>query len=133
MIDEIIPKSAPPHKFLNYRSKPKLQNVISLTAELPVTCYKVNGILILIFFFFFCFLWSHTQHMEVSRLGVELELQLLAYATATAMPDASRVCDLCHSSRQHWTLNPLSEAHDRTRNLMVPSWIRSHCATMGTP
>ena len=30
-------------------------------------------------------------------------------------------------------LNPLSKARDRTRNPMVPSRIRFHCATMGTP
>uniref|UniRef100_A0A8D0MAB9 Transcription initiation factor IIA gamma chain n=1 Tax=Sus scrofa TaxID=9823 RepID=A0A8D0MAB9_PIG len=26
-------------------------------------------------------------------------------------------------SRQHWIPNPLSEARDRTHNLMIPSWI----------
>ena len=31
---------------------------------------------------------------------------------------------LYHSSWQHRILNPLSEARDRTQNLMVPSWIR---------
>ena len=62
--------------------------------------------------------------MEVPRLGVELELQLLAYATATATPDLSHTCDLHHSSGQCQILNPLSEARDRTRNLMVPSQIR---------
>ena len=46
--------------------------------------------------------------MEVPRLGVELELQLLAYSTDTATQDLSS-------------------------NLMVPSWIRFHCATKGTP
>ena len=30
-------------------------------------------------------------------------------------------------------LNPLSEARDRTHNLMVPSQIINHCATTGTP
>ena len=30
-------------------------------------------------------------------------------------------------------LNPLSEARDWTQNLVVPSWIRFHCTTMGTP
>ena len=50
--------------------------------------------------------------MEFPRLGVKLELQLLAYTTATAMPDLSHVCDLHHSSWQHWILNPLSEARD---------------------
>ena len=54
--------------------------------------------------------------MEVLRLGVESELQLLAYARVT----------------ERQILNPLSEAKDRTRNLMVPSQIRFHCAMMGT-
>ena len=71
--------------------------------------------------------------MEVPRLGVKLELQLLACATATAMQDLSCVYNLHHSSRQHWILNPLSEARDRTHNLMVPSRIRFLCAMMGPP
>ena len=50
---------------------------------------------------------------EVPRLGVTSELQLLAYTTATATPNPSRI------------LNPLSEARDRTSNLMAPSWICS--------
>ena len=52
---------------------------------------------------------------------------------ATAMPDPIRMCDLRHSSRQCRVLNPRSKAGDRTRNLMVPGWIRFRCATMGTP
>ena len=40
---------------------------------------------------------------------------------------------LCHSSRQRRILNLLSEVRNRTHNLMVPSRIRFHCATMGTP
>ena len=48
--------------------------------------------------------------MKVPRLGVQLELQLLAYTMATAMQDPSHICDLHHSSRQCWILNPLSEA-----------------------
>ena len=49
------------------------------------------------------------------------------------MPDPSRVCNLHHSSQQHWILHPLGEARDGTCNLMVPSQIFSHCATAGTP
>ena len=30
-------------------------------------------------------------------------------------------------------LNPLSEARDQTRNLMVPSWIHFHPTMTGTP
>ena len=77
--------------------------------------------------------WLHLRHMEVPRLGAELELQLPAYATATATWDPSLICDLHHSSWQHQILNPLSKAKDPTCNLMVPSWIRFHCTTMGTP
>jgi len=91
-----------------------------------------------LFWLFFCvcllpFLGLHLQHMEVPRLGVQSELQLLAYATATAMPDLSCVCKLHHSSWQSRILNPLSEARDRTCNLMVPSRICFCCAIMGTP
>ena len=82
---------------------------------------------------FLFFLGPHLQHMEVSRLGVELELQLLAYATATAMRDPSHVWDLHHSSRQCQILNLLGEARHRTSILMVPSRIRFHCTTTGTP
>ena len=59
------------------------------------------------YFFVFCFLGQHPQHMEVPRLGVKSELQPPVSTTATAMPDPSLVCDLHHSSRQHWIPNPL--------------------------
>ena len=74
------------------------------------------------FFFFlsFVFLWPRLQHMDVPRPEVESELHLPAYTTATAAPDLSCVCNLHHSSGQCWILNPLSEAEDRTLNLMVP-------------
>ena len=69
--------------------------------------------------------------MEVPRLGVESELQLPAYTTAT--PDPSPVCNLHHNSQQHWILNTLSGARQGTCNLMVPSGIRFHYTTKGTP
>ena len=50
--------------------------------------------------FFFFFLGLYLQHTEVPRLGVKSELQLPAYATATATPDPSCICNLCHSSWQ---------------------------------
>ena len=43
------------------------------------------------------------------------------------------ICNLHHSSRQCRILNPLSEARDQTRNLMVPRWICFHWARTGTP
>ena len=71
--------------------------------------------------------------MEVPRLGVELELQLPAYTTATATRILSRVCDLHHSSQQHWIPDPLIKARDQTHILVDTSWIHYHWATMGTP
>ena len=59
--------------------------------------------------------------MEVPRLDVKSELQLPAYTTATAMRDPSRICDLHHSSRHRWTLNPLHGARDHTQVLMDAS------------
>ena len=76
-----------------------------------------------LFFFFWSLLGTHSQHTEVSRLGVKLELQLPAYTTAIAMPDPSYVCYLYHSSWQCWILNPLSKARDRTHILMDTSQV----------
>ena len=88
------------------------------------------------FFFFFLvflpFLGPLPWLMEVPRLGVQSELEPPAYTRATATWDLSWVCDLHHSSRPRWILNPLSKAKDQIRNLMVPSQIRFWCATMGT-
>ena len=41
--------------------------------------------------------------------------------------------DLCCSLRQHWILNPLSEARDQTDILMDTSWVCYHWTTTGTP
>ena len=77
-----------------------------------------------LFIYLCCFLGLQMLHMEVPRLGVESELQLPACTTATATQDPRHVCDLYHSSRQRRIPNPLNEARDQTRNLMVPSQIR---------
>ena len=63
-------------------------------------------------------------YMEVPSLGVKSEVQLPAYTTAVATPDPGSVCDLHHSPQQHWILNPLSEARDRTCVLVDTSQIR---------
>ena len=85
------------------------------------------------FIYFFVFLGPHPRLTEVLGLGVQSELMLPTYTTVTAMPDLSHISDLHHSARQRRILNALSKAMDQTRNLLVPSWIRFHCATTGTP
>ena len=67
---------------------------------------------------FFLFFKAHSWHIKVPRLGVESELHLPAYTPAAATQDPSRICYLHHSSWQHWVLNPLSLARDRTHILM---------------
>ena len=101
---------------------------ISLSSLSPYVCY-----IIIFFCLFVCFLGLHLQHIEVPRLGVEPELQLPTYLTATAMPDLRHICELCHSSRQHQILNPLSEAKDQTCILTDTSQIRFCWAITGTP
>ena len=103
--------------------------------NLPMELDKVLSLSLHHYFFFFVFVFLRPNlwHMEVPRLGIQSELQLLAYATATAMPDPSLVWDLHHSSWQRQILDLLSEARDRTRNLVVPSQICFHCAMIGTP
>ena len=63
--------------------------------------------------------------MEDPRLGVKKELHL----SATDTWDPSCVCDLHHSSRQCWILNPLSKARDWIQVLMDTSWVRYCSAT----
>ena len=58
-----------------------------------------------------------------SQARVELELQPLTYTTAIATRDLSRTCDLHHSSRQRWILEPLSGARDGTHILQDASWV----------
>ena len=53
---------------------------------------------------------SSMGHVDIPKPGVEMELQLLACATAIATWDPSHICNLHHSSQQHWVLNPLSKA-----------------------
>ena len=91
-----------------------------------------QSMLFSIYLFIFVFLGLHPWHMEVPRPGIQSELQPLAYTTATAMPDLSLVCDLHHSSKQCWILNPLSEVRDRTCILMDTSQIHFHCTMAGT-
>ena len=52
-------------------------------------------------------------------------------AASTATQDQSHNCNLYHSSRQSWTLNPLSEARDQTCVLMNISLIHFRWAMTG--
>ena len=78
------------------------------------------------FFSFFLFFFFQLFRAMPAACGVTAT----TYTTATATQDLG---DLHHSSWQHWILNPLSNAKDRTYDLMVTSQIHLHWATMGTP
>ena len=96
------------------------------------TCLSVYLFFIKCWVFVFC-LFLGLWHMDVPSLGLGLDLHLPAYSAATATQDFSRVCNLHHSSRQRQVLNSLSEARDRTHNLMDTSQVHYHWATTGTP
>ena len=83
-------------------------------------------VIFLIYFFIFCFFRptpaAYGSFQASGRIGAAAE----ATATATATPDPSCICNFRHSLRQHWILNPLSKAGDRTCILMDTSQIRFH-------
>ena len=81
----------------------------------------IDMYIFLVCWFFLIFFGGEVTswHMEVPWLG--------------SVPDLSCVWDLHHSSQQHWIVNPLSKARDRTCILMVTSQICFHSATMGIP
>ena len=56
-----------------------------------------------------------------------------AVATGLHQSHSNSFWDLHHSSQQCRILNPLREARDWTRNLMVPSQTHFCCTTVGTP
>ena len=83
--------------------------------------------------FVFVFFRATPEALEVPRLGVKSELQLLAYTRATAMPDPSHICNLCHSSQQCKILNPPGKARNQTYVLINTSQSHFCWATTGTP
>ena len=86
--------------------------------------------LFIFYFYFWLFRATPAAHGGSQARGW---IGTTAYTMATATWDLSCVCDLYHSSRQCQILNPMSEARDRTRNLMIPNQIHFHCTMTGTP
>ena len=83
---------------------------------------QIGAFSFLFFSFFFC-LFAISWAAPVAHGGSQARGGIRAVARATAMQDPSPIYDLHHSSRQLRILNPLSEARDRTCNLIVPSGI----------
>ena len=97
--------------------------------EISNSLWKELGVAlkVLVFLFFFFFL-SFFLFAPVAYGGSQARGLIGAVA-----PDLCQSCSTTRSklrlrptpsSWQHRVLNPLSEARDRTCNLMVPSWIR---------
>ena len=82
-------------------------------------------------FFFFFF----GRAASVAYGGSQAKGQIRATAASLCYSHSntgSKPClDLYHSSWQCRILNSLSEARDRSHNLMVPSWDHFHFATVG--
>ena len=84
-------------------------------------------LLLLLLFFFFFFLGRTLCIWRAPGLGSHL-----GYSVHPA-PQQCQIQAASATSWQRWILNPLSEARDRTQNLIVLSWIDLHYTTMGTP
>ena len=66
----------------------------------------------------------HLQHMEVLKAKGQITLTYtFGLHHSHSNLGSELLCNLRHSSQQCQILNPLSEARDRTRNLMVTSWV----------
>ena len=94
----------------------------------------------------FFFLGQHPQHTEVPRLGVIQSYSRWPTPQPIGTQDLSCVCNLHHSSRQHWIPgnlhhssqqhwipDPRSETRGWTCILMDTSWICYHWATRESP
>ena len=81
---------------------------------------------VVISFFFSFYLLGHAQHVEVSRLGVKVGATAAGLHHRHSNAKTNLVCDLYHSSRQHWILNPLSKARDPTHVLMDTNLVHYH-------
>ena len=80
-----------------------------------------------------CLFRATTTVYGVSQTRGWMAVVAAGLTTATATQDPSHVSDLHHSSLQHWILNPLREARDRTSILIDTSQIHFHWAATGTP
>ena len=72
---------------------------------------------------FFFFSWLHLWHYRSSQARGRIGAAAAGLHNSHSKWDLSHVCDLHHSSRQRWILNPLREARDWTRNLKDTSWV----------
>ena len=109
--------------------------VYQVTTGIFSVCFFIFFIFFNFFYFFLFFLLFRTTPAAYGGS----QARCLTGATASglcyshSMQDPSHVCNLHYSSRQRWILNPLSEARNRTCDLIVPSRIRFCCAMTGTP
>ena len=109
------------------KSKGNLNNQVIKSTHLEsieLPCDPAIPLSLFFFFFFGLFKVAPAAYGSSQARGLN---------GATATQDPSRICDPHHSSRQHRILNPVSDARDRTRNLIDASQIPFHCATTGTP
>ena len=119
-------KRSPPKHSLKKRANSSTTSCLTNNLQKVIfEIIKYSGVFVCLFCFA-AFLGHACSIWEVPRLHVESELHLPAYITATATQYPSHICDLYHSSWQHRTLSPLSEAKYQTHILMDTSWVRYH-------
>ena len=97
------------------------QDFILIMAEQYPIVYICN----ILFIFFFLFMATRGAYGNSQARG-QIELKLPTYTTATATQDPSFICNLRHSLRQCWILDPQTEAKDQTHILWLSLIPLSH-------
>ena len=108
---------------LTYWVRPEIEPTFSGILFGFLTLWATKELLCLCFFafvFVFVFLSFSLFRAIPAAYGSSLARGWVGAATTGLW----HICNLCCSSRQHWILNPLSEARDWTHVLMDARWVR---------
>ena len=86
--------------------------------------FSLNVLSLSVIYIYFC-LFAFARAAPAAYGGSQVRGLIGAVATSLCLSHSNRGSELCPrpTPQQCRILNPLSEARDQTRNLMVPNWI----------
>ena len=112
-----------------YRFFPKGETSIMCKTRIFLLLYSY----VFLFFFFLLFRVTLAAYGGSQARGLIRATAVVLCQSHSNAESELHLCVLHLSSQQCQILNPLSEARERTHNLMDTRWMHLHCPTMGTP